>query len=239
MKKVVLLGGSGTIGSVLARGLKEHYHVVIMDMIEPSWNGDFIQVDATNYEDLLEKTPGDTDVIINLLRTDTTKGIEDKECFEKLTSVFFQASYYILLVAREKGIRRVVYASSNHVTDAYEKDGFSLLGREITVEDVPKSKGLYGVLKFASEQLGALFAEEGSVSVINLRIASVPPLEKRVLNNERLKRTLLKDEDAVHLVRAAIETDKAFGTYYGVSDWPNKPWSTLNAYEDLGFQAKR
>ncbi len=59
--------------------------------------------------------------------------------------------------AARLGIQKVIFASSNHVTDRYEKDGHSLLGREITADDVPATINVYRILKFASEQLGSLF----------------------------------------------------------------------------------
>ncbi|KGA97448.1 hypothetical protein AJ85_14085 [Alkalihalobacillus alcalophilus ATCC 27647 = CGMCC 1.3604] len=235
MKKIILLGGAGTIGAILAKKLQNEYKVIVMDKQKPNTNVEFIPVDATNYNELFKAIPGDADTIVNLLRIEASSGVESVDQFNHLTNVFFQASYYVLMAAREKGIHRVVFASSNHVTDGYEEDGYSLLSREITVDDFPKTKCLYGVLKFASEQLGHLFAEEGKLSVINLRIASVPAKKKGSPHNERLNRTLLSDDDLVSLVRAAIETETFFGTYYGVSNHLNKPWSTLNAYQDLGF----
>jgi nucleoside-diphosphate-sugar epimerase len=238
VKKIVLVGGAGTVGAILTKGLKDKYEIVIMDVQKPDDNVAFIEGDAVDFDGLLETLPDDADTIVNLLRIESTKGIDSKAHFDDMTALFFNASYYLLLAAQTKGIRRVVFASSNHVTDGYEKDGYSLLPREITVDDFPKTNSLYGVLKFASEQLGYLFAKEGKLSVINLRIASVPPAEKRKQLNDRLERTLLADEDLVALVQASIETDKNYGTYYGVSDNRHKPWSTLNAYQELGFGGK-
>lgn len=76
---------------------------------------------------------------------------------------------------------KVVFASSNHVTDVYEKGGDSLLGRQINTNDYPQSKSLYGLLKLASENLGYLFSHQldAKVSVINLRIGTAAENEPR------------------------------------------------------------
>ncbi|WP_100406454.1 NAD-dependent epimerase/dehydratase family protein [Bacillus solitudinis] len=239
MKKVVIIGGAGTIGQILAKGLGNQYHIVIMDKeIENSVNhSSQIQVDATNFQDLVNHIPKDTGTIINLIKTDTNDAIEELETFDRMTDVFFKATYYILAAAKELRIPKVIFASSNHVTDFYEEDGKSLLDREITTNDYPKSKGLYGLLKLASEQAGFLFSLHSKLSVINIRIGSVPKdvTYEDVLENERLKKTLLSNTDVVDLFRLAIEAKVKFGTYYGVSDNPEKPWDMSNTKAELGF----
>ncbi|WP_223701477.1 NAD-dependent epimerase/dehydratase family protein [Sutcliffiella deserti] len=240
MKKIVLIGGNGTIGSVLKNGLRNEYEVIVCDKQEQTDESGYLQLDATNYEELYENIPLDADVLINLLATETDEHVEDIEQFDKMTEVFFKAGYYLLDVATKRNIPRVIIASSNHVTDGYEKDGESLLGRKINVQDYPYSKGLYGILKLASENVGRLFSDEKEVSVINLRIASVPKDEvEDIEENDRLVHTLLSREDVVNLFEAAIEADVKFGTYYGVSDNPGAPWDTSNAKKELGFKSEQ
>ncbi|WP_088102804.1 NAD-dependent epimerase/dehydratase family protein [Halalkalibacter urbisdiaboli] len=243
MKKIAILGGAGTIGQLLAKGLRSQYEVIVMDKNLKSFPLEevtTIQVDATNYQQLLQQIPKDADALINLLKTDTDDAIEEIATFEQMTDVFFKASYYILMAAKELNIPKVIFASSNHVTDYYEKDGKSLLGREIKVDDYPYSKGLYGLLKLASEQAGFLFSLHSSLSVINIRIGSVPKdvTYEDVVENHRLQKTLLSQTDVVNLFQAAIESDVQFGTYYGVSNNPDKPWDMSNAIAELGFESK-
>ncbi|MFC0473314.1 NAD-dependent epimerase/dehydratase family protein [Halalkalibacter kiskunsagensis] len=238
MKKIVIIGGAGTVGNILTNGLLEKHKVVVLDRNENQNNqAKFIQVDATNLQDLIAKVPK-ADVLINLLNTNTKHALEDVETFEKMTEIFLKATYYILFTAKKKKIPKVIFASTNHVTDCYEEEGNSLLGREINVGDYPCSKGLYGVLKFASEQVGSLFSNEKNLSVINIRIGSVPKeISKEVMEeNPRLKKTLLTDTDLIDLFTAALEADIKFGTYYGVSDNPGKPWDMANAKKELGYK---
>ncbi|WP_339147513.1 MULTISPECIES: NAD(P)-dependent oxidoreductase [unclassified Sutcliffiella] len=240
MKKIVLLGGNGTIGNILLEGLQSKYEVIVCDKQEQKEAPKYIQLDATNYEELLEGIPHDTDVLVNLLATETNQHIEDIEQFNQMTEVFFKAGYYLLDVATKRNIPKVIIASSNHVTDGYEEQGKSLLGRKITTKDYPYSKGLYGILKLASENVGRLFSDEQDVSVINLRIASVPKDEvQSIEDNDRLVHTLLTREDVVNLVEAAVEADVKYGTYYGVSDNPGAPWDTSNAKRELGFKSEQ
>ena len=240
-KKVVLIGGSGTIGKVLYEGLNEKYEVMILDKQRPTFQAEFIEVDATNFDQLVTRIPSDTDALVNLLTIKTERDLEDIEEFHKMTEIHFIASFYILRAAVVLGIPKIVYASSNHTTDRYEREGISTLGREINISDYPYSRGLYGVLKLASENIGHIFSKKTGYphSVINLRIGSVVPDEKEaVRENERLLHTLLSHADTVQLFDLAIESTVKFGTYYGVSDNLDKPWTTENAWRELGFVSK-
>ncbi|OLS33810.1 NAD(P)-dependent oxidoreductase [Bacillus sp. MRMR6] len=241
MKKVTIIGGAGTIGSILTEGLKDRYEIFILDQKKPKLPVLFHQVDATNYEQLLDSIPKDTDALINLLTIKTDNDLKDIDHFQKMTDIHFMTSFYIFRAAIQLGIPKVVYASSNHTTDYYEKEGISLLGREITTKDYPFSRSLYGVLKLASENIGHILAgeEDNNLSVINLRIASVPEDEYEALKEKgRLHHTLLSREDTVQLFDLAIQSTVKYGTYYGVSNNPSKPWSTENAWQELGFVSK-
>lgn len=241
MKKIVLIGGAGTIGHLLAKGLKKTYDIVIIDKNINSLTNEYqvIQADATNYQELSGSIPTDAEVLINLLKTGTDDSIEEIETFHQMNDVFFKSTYYLLDIAVKKKIPKVVFASSNHVTDFYEEEGKSLLGREIEVGDYPLPRGLYGVLKLASEELGFIFSLHCDLSVINLRIGSVPGEKGKHFLQEksRLKKTLLTEEDTVELFQAAIEADIKFGIYYGVSDNPGKPWDMSTAISDMGFSS--
>ncbi|MCL7748236.1 NAD-dependent epimerase/dehydratase family protein [Halalkalibacter alkaliphilus] len=239
MKNIVIIGGAGTVGKHLVKGLRKHHQITVVDQ-QNAFDSEinFIQADATNLQELLEKVPK-ADVLINLLNTETKHALEDVNTFEKMTSIFFKSTYYILYTANQKDIQKVIFASTNHVTDCYEDEGKSILGREITVKDYPCSKSLYGVLKFASEQVGALFSKEKGMSVINIRIGSVPKdvTKEDIEKNDRLKNTLLTDTDLIALFQAAIKSDVT-GTYYGVSDNVGKPWDMANTKRELGYKSE-
>lgn len=240
-KKVTIIGGAGTIGTILQKGLGSKYEIVILDENVPDEGKYFIKVDATNYEMLLNSIPKDSDVLINLLTIKTDNDLKDVEEFHKMTNIHFMSSFYTFHAAIKLGIPKVVYASSNHTTDYYENEGVSSLGREINTTDYPYSRGLYGVLKLASENVGHILAREADnkISILNLRIGSVQPDEHQaVKEDERLHHTLLSHEDTVQLFDLAIQSTVKYGTYYGVSDNPGKPWSTESAWKELGFISK-
>ncbi|WP_172370070.1 NAD-dependent epimerase/dehydratase family protein [Sporosarcina jiandibaonis] len=239
MKKIVLIGGSGTIGSILREGFASEFEVVNLDLEVDGENQNDRKVDATDYDELVRNIPRDADVIINLLSKPQTDDLVDVAEMDKLVDVFLKASYHIFQAAIDHGIPKVVVASSNHVTDYYEEDGDSTLGREITVNDYPYSVGLYGTLKLAIENVGFAFHNKHNLSVINLRIGSVKQNEETEIYQDldRLQHTWLSEIDTVNLFRQAINTDVRFGTYYGVSDNEGKPWDNNKTKRELGFES--
>ncbi|MFS2259296.1 NAD-dependent epimerase/dehydratase family protein [Bacillus safensis] len=235
MKKITIIGGCGVIGRLLTKALSAEYSVTIIDLT--SCVEEVILADAANEQNVYEAIPRDTDVILHLLNMDMTHDVMDHEEFAKMTDIFWRSTYYMFRSAARHGIRKVIFASSNHVTDRYEEDGRSLLGRQITTDDVPATKNVYGILKFASEQLGRLFHDQSGMSVINLRIGTVVTDEMKALHKkQRTKRTLLSHEDLTGMIKAAVESDIPFGTYYAVSENEEKPWSTEKTKLELGYE---
>ncbi len=240
MKKVVLIGGSGTIGTILQKGLKREFDVHSLDINVDENNDNAKKTDAKNLAELIDNIPSGTDVLVNLLSTGNAGSLVNISEMNNMVDVYFKASYNILKAAVELNIPKVVFASSNHVTDYYESGGKSKLGRKINVNDYPYSEGLYGVLKLAVENIGFAFSNQYPLSVINLRIGSVKLNEKKEIykNIERNRHTWLSEVDTVTLFKDAIISDIEYGTFYGVSDNPDKPWCSDNAKEKLGFISK-
>ncbi|MCM2990886.1 NAD(P)-dependent oxidoreductase [Bacillus safensis] len=235
MKKITIIGGCGVIGRLLTKALSTEYSVTIIDLT--SCVEGVILADAANEQNVYEAIPRDTDVILHLLNMDMTHDVMDHEEFAKMTDIFWRSTYYMFRSAARIGIRKVIFASSNHVTDRYEKNGRSKLGRQITTDDVPAAKNVYGILKFASEQLGRLFHDQTGMSVINLRIGTVVTDEMKALHKkQRIKRTLLSHEDLAGMIKTAIKSDIPFGTYYAVSENEEKPWSTEKTKQELGYE---
>ena len=86
--------------------------------------------------------------------------------------------YNLFEAARRKGVKRVVFASSNHAVGFYPRHHH--IGIDVTVR--PDSR--YGVSKAFGEALGSLYADKHGLRVLCLRIGNVgdKPLDKRRLS---------------------------------------------------------
>jgi nucleoside-diphosphate-sugar epimerase len=158
------------------------------------------------------------------------------------------ATMNALEAARRRGVRRYIFASSNHVTGMYELDHPY---REIVAgnydgldpEAIPmldstsavRPDGPYGIGKAFGEAAARYFSDAFGLSVICLRIGSVNAGERPT--GPREFATLLTHEDLVRLVDCAIRApdDLRFGIFYGVSDNTWRFWDIAEARDAIGY----
>ena len=117
--------------------------------------------------------------------------------------------YNVFEAAYRAGVKRVVFASSNHAVGFYPRA--KKIGVDVTVR--PDSR--YGVSKAFGEALGAFYADKHGLRVTCLRIGNVGDAP---LDSGRLA-IWLKPEDLVQLIRIGLEhPDIRFEIFYGASD---------------------
>lgn len=140
--------------------------------------------------------------------------------------------------ARLIGVKRIVFASSNHATGAYEGFPSSLHTKQnptrITTRDPIRPDGFYGVSKAAGEAIARMYHEVYGVESICLRIGSVTK-ENDPRINPRFESTWLSHRDLVQLVRKSLLADVKFGIYYGISNNAKCFWDISNAEAELGY----
>jgi len=237
-KKIVLIGGLGTIGRILEKGLKNTYKLLILDIAEPTEINmkNYRKADVVNIDQLLATIPDDTHAIVNLSALSEQPSILNEKSIRHCSDVYVVGAYNVLLAAERKKIKKVVIASTNHVTGVYETNGISSLGREIKTNDYPLPDSAYGAMKLCAELFGYTFYREKNISVICLRIGTVVEEElSHLRSSDRLRRTILSKIDTVEIFKRAIESNRKYGVYYAVSDNPGKPWDLSNTISELGF----
>ncbi|WP_319759124.1 NAD(P)-dependent oxidoreductase [Maridesulfovibrio sp.] len=238
-KKILILGGMGEVGRILSNGLCDTYDVIVSDIASTGADdhGRYIQIDITDFSQLIEKVTPDIDVIINLAGLPEKDSIISETEVKEMSDLYVVGSYNVFLCAKMLGIPKVVFASTNHVSGYYENNGDSSLGRLITSSDSPAPDSAYGAMKSCAEQFGFVFANECNISIISLRIGTVRSNELELLkDNGRAHKTILSAVDTVNLFISAMETKTKYGVYYGVSDNPGKPWDIENAILELSYK---
>lgn len=135
-------------------------------------------------------------------------------------------TYNLFEAARKQKVRRVVFASTNHVVGFYPRS------QTIGPEARPLPDSRYGVSKAFGEALGALYAQKHGVSVFCIRIGHV---SDRPVDERRLA-IWLKPEDLVSLIRIGLEREGlAYEVVYGMSDNARAWWDNSRAGE-LGYK---
>lgn len=122
--------------------------------------------------------------------------------------------------ARKQGVRRIVFASSNHVTGFYRQD------EVISTEDPPRPDGLYGVSKAFGENLARLYFDRHGIETVCIRIGSSFPEPK----DRRMLATWLSYDDLERLVVACLTAPVAgYSVVYGVSANRTRWWDNTKA----------
>ena len=251
MKRVVITGAEGNIGSRLRVALGERYEIRPLTFSAqpyPSLVADIGDLDA-----ILPAFAG-ADAVVHLAASS-----EVESAWEGVLHNNLLGTYNVFEAARRGGVRQIIFASSNHAVGMYEYEASPDLyraGSGVMLDTrVPlRPDSLYGVSKAYGEALGRYFSEKFGLSVYCLRIGSIradddprsahvressaawlPPMNEE----QRLRRyaaTWMSHADFALLVDACLQAEQiSFGIYYGVSDNPYRFWSLDNARADLGF----
>jgi uronate dehydrogenase len=216
--KVLITGAAGKIGSVLRTGLAGSYELIRLTDIAPlapaGPSEECIAADIVDFSAMEELCAG-MDCIVHLA------GIsEEPTNWEEVLPTNILGTYNTFEAARRRNIRRVVYASSNHVVGFYR--------RECTVgtKEPLRPDGVYALSKCFGEALGRLYADKHGLSIACLRIGS---FRERPEDRRQLA-TWLSHRDCVQLVRRCIDAqDFHFLVLYGVSDNRHSFWRNEDA----------
>jgi uronate dehydrogenase len=222
MKTILITGAAGDVGSHLRRELAGNYSLLLSDIKpikglaagEKSARGDIAKM-----SDMLRITKG-VDGIVHL------GGFSVEGPWEMILRANIIGCYNLFEAARRNGVKRVLFASSNHATGFYKRD------EKIDHRIYPKPDSRYGVSKAFGEQIGSLYADKYGMEVFCMRIGNVTvaPPDKRRLSN------WISPRDFARLVSVGIDNpDIRFEIVYGVSDNRRSWYDNSNALR-LGYQ---
>jgi uronate dehydrogenase len=217
MKNVLLTGAAGDVGTRLRKLLKGVYPALrSSDIRRPADlapGDDFIQADLADYA-AVEKIVAGIDGIIHL------GGFSVEGPWQTILNANIVGCYNLFEAAYRAGVKRVVFASSNHAMGFYPRS--EKIGVNVTVR--PDSR--YGVSKAFGEAIGSLYADKHGLGVTCIRIGNVndKPIDRRRLS------IWLKPEDLVQLIRIGLEHPEIhFEVFYGCSDNAAAWWDNSNA----------
>jgi len=164
---VLVTGASGFIGRAVVKLLqREGYSVLGLDRADSAESeGGQIAMDITDGDQLRTLFQGRAIAgIIHLAAVLPTAAQRDPV---RATEVNVQGSLNLLEMARQFGVRRVVFGSSLSVYGTCAAD------RVVSEVDRAAPEDLYGAAKVYMEQLGAAYRERYGVEFVSLRIGRV------------------------------------------------------------------
>lgn len=227
-RKVLITGATGGIGQLLADRLGDDYELVLQGRHpEEDDPRDYRIADISDYEQALPLMDG-VDTVVHMAGS-----ASPDSSWDDVLGANIIGTRNVLEAAREAGVRRVVYASSNHAMGMYDRDE----QWPVYPHHLPRPDSLYGVSKVFGEAIGRFYHDEHGLDFIALRIgwSSGDPSGADL---DLLRAMWLSEDDTVEVVRRAIEAPVTFGLYYAISDNPNRRWDMTNTMLELGYRPK-
>lgn len=224
-RRILLTGAGGGLGKVLRPRLQAYADVVrLSDIVDLGPAGEGEEVVTCDLADgaAVHEMMKDVDVVLHF------GGVSVEERFEPILQANILGTYNLYAAAHKLGIKRIVFASSNHVTGFYRNN-------ELVDPGMPhRPDGFYGISKSFGEDLSRYYFDRCGIETVCLRIGSSFP-EPR---NARMLITYLSYDDLEELIRCAMVTPRVGHTIaYGISDNDATWWDNRKAGH-LGYRAK-
>jgi nucleoside-diphosphate-sugar epimerase len=232
--KLLITGSKGKIGTVLKAGLADIFALYGVDKAARPGDRTFC-ADLSDYEQIhyVVQQIAPVPCIVHLAADSRV----DADWPSVLKNNII-ATHNLYDTARVNGTKRIIFASSNHVTGGYEtftpgseKANESHL---ITVRDPVRPDSDYGASKVFGEALAREYYDRFGVESVCLRIGLVRS-DDDPSRDARSRKTWLSHRDLIQLVKKSLIADIEFGIYYGVSNNRHRPWDISNAREEIGY----
>jgi uronate dehydrogenase len=222
-RRIVYTGAAGGIGTMTRPLLAKLYPgLVLSDRVEPANllpSETFVGADLTKPAEVAALVKGAHSVI-------HLGGHSVEGTWDQILNANIIGCYNLFEAAREAGVERVIFASSNHAIGFYPRR--KKIRTDVTVR--PDSR--YGVSKAFGEALGSLYADKHGIAVTCLRIGNVGP---KPLDVRRLS-IWVSPEDLVQLFQIGLEHPEIrFEIFYGASNNAASWWDNSRA-ERLGYR---
>src|SRR6185369_12243004 len=215
-QRLLLTGAAGGLGRELRRRLKPYCEVLrLSDHVDlgDAAPGEELRVVALEDKAAVRALLEGVDAVVHL------GGYSVEGPFEPILQANIAGVYHLYEAARLNGVKRIVFASSNHVTGFYRQD------EVISPQDPVRPDGLYGISKAWGENVSRFYFDRYGIETACLRIGSSFPEPK----DRRMLATWLSYDDLERLVRACLSAPVLGHTIvYGMSDntttwWDNTP----------------
>jgi uronate dehydrogenase len=221
--RLLLTGAAGGLGTVLRPRLKPLCEVLRVSDLAPL-------SPAAAGEEVVQAALQDKAAVLALLDGVSAVvhlgGVSTEQAFEDILQANIVGTYHVYEAARVHGVRRIVFASSNHVT------GFYTQRQTIDPTMPPRPDGYYGVSKAFGENLAQFYFDRWGIETVSLRIGSSfpEPADRRMLAS------WLSYDDLERLVAAALSAPVVGHTViYGMSDNRLSWWDNTSA-RHIGFR---
>jgi uronate dehydrogenase len=223
--RLLLTGAAGGLGRVLRPRLAAHCRQLRLSDITDLGA-------AAPHEELVPARLEDRAAVFALLEgVDAAVhlgGVSTEQDFDTILPANIVGAYNLYEGARIHGVKRIVFASSNHVTGFYKQS------ETIDARMPVRPDGYYGLSKAFGENLAQFYFDRYGLETVSLRIGSSFPVPV----DRRMLATWLSYDDLERLTIAALNAPVVgHSIVYGLSDNPRAWWDNTPA-KHIGFVPK-
>jgi NAD+ dependent glucose-6-phosphate dehydrogenase len=243
--KIAVTGSAGTIGAPLCTDLARDHDVVRIDLRDADVIADVQDIEA------LERAFAGCETVIHLAGV-----VSVDASWADVAGSNIAGTYAAFEAARRAGVKRVIFASSNHAVGMYEVENVPAIyeprfGLVVRTDTPYRPDSLYGVWKAFGETLGRYYSDNHGLQVTCVRIGSITqaddPRDPSVressgwlnLTDEqkfaRYAATWMSQRDFARLVRAIIAREVPYAVVYGVGDNATRFWDLEPGRALFGF----
>jgi nucleoside-diphosphate-sugar epimerase len=242
LRKVLVTGSGGLIGRALFRELGDTFQFTGLDMVPVTDTDVQVMVGDLSDIDSVQQAFDGIDAVVHL-GADSNQNAP----WSSVLPNNLIATRNVFEACRVAGVKRVVYASSNHAVGMHELDDpYSRIRAGdysgVDPDNVPqidhtvpiRPDGQYGISKAFGEATGAYYAENFGLEVACLRIGTVNR-DNRPMNVRQLA-TWCSHRDVLQLIQRCLEVQPLqFDIFYGASDNKWRFWDIDHARQVLGY----
>jgi uronate dehydrogenase len=222
-ERILLTGAAGALGKVLRKSLRSHARILRLsdreDMAPAAEGEEIVRCDLADRAAVLDLVQ-DCEAVAHF------GGYSVEGPFEPILQSNIVGVHNLYEAVRRHGVKRVVFASSNHVIGFYKQT------QAIDADAPVRPDGNYGVSKAFGENLSRFYFDRYGIETVCLRIGSSFPGVK----DRRMLSTFLAYDDLTELVRCALFAPNVGHTIvFGMSDNSRKWWDNRKAAH-LGYK---
>ena len=224
-KRILLTGAAGGLGRILRDRIKPWADIVrlsdLADIGQAREGEEIVQCDLADKAAVLALMDG-VDAVLHF------GGVSTEQPFDVIMQGNILGVANLYEAIHKCGVRRTVFASSNHTMGLYKSTDLVDAGMP------PRPDGFYGVSKVFGESLSRYYFDRFGIETVCIRIGSCfpEPVDRRMMV------TWLSADDLVELLRCSLFAPRVGHTIaFGVSDNKAKWWDDRQA-RHLGFVPK-
>lgn len=188
-----MTGAAGGLGTAMRGRLKSNCNLLRLSDRLPfgpaADREEVVVADLADAAAVMEMVQG-VDAIVHF------GGVSVESPFEPILKGNILGAYNLYEAARKQGVKRIIFASSNHVT------GFYRQSETIDADNPPRPDGLYGLSKAFGEDLARLYFDRYGIETACVRIGSSFPEPK----DRRMLATWISFDDLHRLISACLST---------------------------------